>query len=250
MSRDQPRVWPRCSRLLLLVAAFALPWMLGGCGGAEPVSNGEVDRFLDKVQDHTRTSNQIKSLTRQKREVLAQLPLAQKKLEAAQNKLETLEAELQALGSGEEQAFLDYQTSIQDVEPSIVIIMSQRFLRDYPLSAKREEVRQKLEAAKASQKQDAARQAAEEAKRQAEIEARRRARLAKFRAGEMSTIELKAYLGGKSEQEIITLMGQPTSKTRVDVWNYRTQYGVSSTGKRGSIRLYFNGGRVNSVGLF
>jgi len=161
----------------------------------------------------------------------------------------TVEGELHALDSGAKQAFIDFQELVPNSEHEEIIIEAKRFIRDYPLSPDLKEVRGAMDQAQASIDAGKARAAKKESANEGQIEAKRRTRLAKFRAGRMTAIELKAYLGRKTEQEIIFLMGQPQYRQRSDIWDYRGAYGLDEYGRFRGIRLYFIGGRVSSVGL-
>lgn len=223
---------------------------LAGCGGAAPSSGTDVDQLINNAEAYSEGQKDMVADKQEKKQVIAQLPLAQKKLEAAQQKVENLKAELDSLGTGEDQAYEDLQSSIQDAAPDVVVILSERFIRDFPLSPKATEVQQQLATSRVQQQEQQKQQAVQEQEKKTQAAAKKQARLAKFKAGQMSTQELKAYLSGKSEAEIVQLMGRPFTKARHDAWDYRNWFGVSNTGKRGRIRLYFMGGRVNSVGLY
>ncbi len=242
---------PTHLRILSGGLAAVLLAFLSGCGGGGEASGGtDVDQLIKNAESYTQSQQDIANLDKEKKQVMAQLPLAQKKLEAAQQNVENLKAELDSLGTGEDQAYEDLQSSLQDAPPDVIVILSERFVRDFPLSAKAASVQQQLATSRVKQQEQEKQLAAQEQEKKAQEAARRQARLEKFKNGQMSTVELKAYLGGKSEAEIIQLMGLPTSKTRHDTWEYNDRYGLSNTGKRGRIRLYFMGGRVNSVGLY
>lgn len=234
---------------VVLLGALALG-TLSGCGGGDSSSGNDVEQLIKNAESYSQAQKQIGNAQTEKKQVMAQLPLAQKKLEAAQLKVENLQAELDSLGTGEDQAYEDLQTSLQDAPPDVIVILSERFVRDFPLSSKAEEVRQQLTTSRVKQKEQEKKQAVLEQEKKEQEAERRQARLEKFKAGKMSTLELKSYLGGKSEADIIQLMGLPHRKARHDTWDYRDWFGVSNTGKRGRIRLFFMGGRVNSVGLF
>jgi len=238
---------PGAARWMALSLVLGLG--MAGCSGNN--QNREVvNEVIQKAKEYTELEAKMAELEREKQQYESELPQLRKKLEDHQTRIDNLKGELSALGSGEDQSYAEYQERIQEATPDVVIIMSERFIRDYPLSSRKDEIKAKLEAAKANQKDLLAEQRENEAERQAELAAQRQARLAKFKAGKMSTVELKSYLGGKSEREVVELMGQPSSKSKTTVWNYRNYYGISSTGKQGRLRLYFSGGRVNSVGLY
>ncbi|MEM1059918.1 MAG: hypothetical protein AAGK14_11775 [Verrucomicrobiota bacterium] len=223
---------------------------LAGCGGGGSAGDDSVNKIIELSEQTTTLNQQVDQLEKQKRQLTAQLPLLQKKLEASQEKLDNLQGELQALGSGPGASFAQFNESVEGAPPEMVIIMSRRFVRDYPLSPNLEQVRAKLADAQQQLDAQAVQQQQEEAQREAELAAQRRARVEKFKNGQMNTTELKALLRGKSQPEIIEFMGQPRSKARRDVWNYPNYEGISSTGKKGRVRVFFSGGRVNSVGLY
>lgn len=232
----------------VVVIAFACT-LLVGCGGdAESGDSVKIREVLQAGQQLVYMQTETNRILRTEIADTKRLTSLQAKLESLSKQQEQLKAQLASLDDGDKQAYDDVLDLQKEGDVQGAYQAANSFLRDYPLS----KMSAQAQALAATTGVEVARIAEEkrkaEAAEKARIEAERQARIAKFRSRKMTVVELKGFLAGKSQAEVLELLGDPTAR-RFDLWQYVGKYAVDETGRVRGINIHFNAGRVQSIGL-
>lgn len=229
-----------------MAAALGLVFMMAcspNMKGVKPPEQFEKDvRELVRLQeDREAVDKKLAAMKKDIPEKERQIPPLEQSIAELKSKLDVLEkmdatayAQVTQLTGGKDQ-----QTALKAVRG---------FLRDYPTSKLADEAK-KLEeslAATINQQMEQKRLADEQEK--ARLAAQKKDTEERFERRELSISELKTFLQGRDQDQIVALLGPPSQGNNLN-WIYEGEYVTDEAGRRRGIVIYFTGGRVSSVGF-
>jgi hypothetical protein len=201
--------------------------------------------FKAAVHDLVDTKRALEQAQAEQTKLSHDLPDLQKQVAEAEAKTTALRQELAKYDHPEENDFVALQTKMNDPGAKMEeqIALAQAYVWTYPTSPHESEAQQYLQQ---TQKKLADQQQAEK-----DDEAARAAAYVKLvlraQARDLSLAEWRDFLNGMSQEDLVKLIGQPTSQTD-GYWIYTGDWIVNPTTKRKvGMQINFNAGRVITV---
>jgi hypothetical protein len=239
------------------LSSFCIAWAaclaaiaLAGCGGASSTNDhAKLAETQAAIMNYLKMREELQGYEREaNRSWDAELAAAAKEAEAIQSKLQDAAARKESMANGAAMAWEDMIKIKEEGKVDATLRAAQSFLRDYPKSPNVDQARRIQEEAAQSSAQLAEQKRKQQAAEAARLEAERKALLARFKGRQMTAIEMKKYLLGKSQAEVLQLMGEPTTKT-FELWVFNDAWAVDEARNRRGVNVFFSGGRVVGVGL-
>jgi len=244
------------TRTLLLGIAGAMAWLSPMAAHADrklsPELFDQYDRrgyftpnfktaLIDMVQSHEALD---KALTEQKN-FEKDLPELQKEAADAQAKTVALQQQLAVYDHPDENDFNALQALIHDpaAKAGDVIAQAQAYVWTYPISPHESEAQEFLN----TWQKKLADQVQAEKDAEAAREAAHAALVHRAQAHDLSVPEWRDLLRGLSQDDLVKLFGQPTSK-QGDYWFYEGEWVVNpANAQKQGLQINFDAGRVITV---
>jgi hypothetical protein len=233
----------RCSFPAILALAGAA--LLTGCSSSvrrvepPPEFQKAARELLELEEQYSQDQAAI-------RKIDAGLPAREQALIPLKKEAEQLTTRLQTLDKADETAYAQFSSLSVERESVKLEKKARDFIRDFPASHLAPDAKRLLSLAEVV----VARGKEQKRQHDQEIEASELARKKlldeRFGRRELSLPELKSYLQGKTQDEVVVLLGKPSGASTV-IWVYEGDYAIDATGKKRGIVIYFSGGRVTSV---
>jgi len=201
--------------------------------------------FKQAVRDLVNTREALQKAEAEQKKFEQDLPGLQQQVTQARAKTVALRQELEQYDHPEENDFIRLQARADDpnAKPEDVLVLAQAYVWTYPASPHESDAEQYLATVQkklADQKQ--AEQDAEAARAAAHALTVRRAL-----AHELSVPEWRDFLRGMSQEDLVKLFGQPSSK-QDDYWFYDGAWIViPANSQKVGMQINFEAGRVITV---
>lgn len=243
-------------RVLLFFHAGALAVLAPGLAHADkhlsPELLDQYDRrgfftpgFKQAIHDYVEAREQLDKAQAEQKKFQHDLPALQQQAAEAQAKTVALRQELARYDHPEESDFAALQARMHDpaAKPEEVIVLAQAYVWTYPASPHAADAQQDLTAL---QQQIASQEQAEK-EAEAAREAARAALVRRAQARELSLAEWRDFLRGMSQDDLVKLFGQPSSK-QDSYWFYEGQWIVNpANSQKVGMQINFEAGRVINV---
>jgi len=246
------------NRLWILTVSFAaaslgLVPMLGHAdGNLSPERLDTLDQrgyftpaFKAAVHDLVDTQHELQDVTAEKDKLTKNLPDLQRQAAEAQAQAVALRGELIKYDHPEENDFEALQNRMNDPAAKLQdqIILAQAYVWTYPASPHEAEAQRFL--------QQIQKKLADQAEAETETEAARIAAHARLvqraQARDLSLSEWRDFLQGMSQDDLVKLIGRPTSQSG-DYWIYSGEWANNpTTHKKVGLQINFEAGRVLTV---
>jgi uncharacterized protein Usg len=244
------------AHILILGIAGALAWLspiaAHAAGTLSPELLDQYDRrgyftpnFKAAIKDVVQAREALDQALAEQKKFEKDLPALQKEAADAQAKTVALQQQLAVYDHPDENDFNALQTLTHDsaAKPADVIALAQAYVWTYPASP-HEPVA--LEFLNTWQKKLADQQQSEKDADAARVAAHA-ALIRRAQAHDLSLVEWRDLLRGLSQDDLVKLFGQPTSK-QDDYWYYDGQWVINpSNSQKQGLQINFNAGRVLSV---
>ena len=201
--------------------------------------------FKQAVHDLVDTRHELDAATSEKAQLTKDLPGLQKQAAEAGAQVVALRQELAKYDHPEDNDFAALQSKVNDAtaKPAEEIALAQAYVWTYPSSPHEGEAQQYLQKIQTK--------VAEEQKAEQDAEAARLAAHAKLvqraQAKDLSLSEWRDLLRDMSQDDLVKLMGHPTSEVG-DYWIYSGDWVTNAaTHQKAGLQINFNGGRVLTV---
>jgi hypothetical protein len=201
--------------------------------------------FKSAAHDLVNTRHAVEEATAEQAKLARDLPDLQRQANEAEAKAVALRQELAKYDHPEENDFDSLQSLMNDPasKPEEQIALAQAYVWTYPGSPHQSEARQYLQQA---QKKLADRKQAEKDAEAARVAARALL-IQRAKARDLSLNEWRDFLRGMSQEDLVELLGRPTSQTG-DYWIYSGDWILDPVARRKvGMEINFNAGRVLSV---
>jgi hypothetical protein len=201
--------------------------------------------FKVAIHDYVDAREALDKAQAEQKKFEQDLPALEKEVAAAQAKSAALRQELAKYDHPEESDFAALQAKVQDssAKSADIIVLAQAYVWTYPESPHEADAQQLL--ATWQKKLGDAQQAEKDA-----VSARAAARAALVRraqAHDLSLAEWRDFLRGMSQDDLVQLFGQPTSK-QDDYWFYDGGWVVNpANAQKSGLQINFEAGRVLNV---
>ncbi|HEV3270597.1 MAG TPA: hypothetical protein VGZ93_00280 [Candidatus Methylacidiphilales bacterium] len=241
--------------VLAIVAALAVTGLAHADSGGQlsPERLAMMDKlgyftpgFKAAVHDLVDTKHALAQAKKEQLKLIVQLPDLQKQATEAEANTAALQQELARCEHPEETDFDALQKQMNDAGAKLEdqIALAQAYVWTYPASPHEGVAQQYLEQ---TQKKLADQRQAEK-----DAEAARAAAYAKLvqraQARDLSLNEWRNFLRDMSQEDLVKLLGRPTSQTG-DYWIYSGEWILDpATNQKVGLEINFNAGRVLSVG--
>ncbi len=201
--------------------------------------------FKMAVHDLIDSKNAVEAATADQKKLALQLPDLQKQATDAAAKSAALRHELAKYEHPEETDFVALQARMNDpaATPDDQIALAQAYVWTYPASPHESDAQQYL--------QQVRKKVADQLEAEKEAEAARAAAHARMvqraQARDLSLTEWRDFLRDMSEDDLIKLIGRPSSQSD-DYWSYSGPWVTNpATNQKVGLQINFNAGRVISV---
>jgi hypothetical protein len=237
---------------LVLAAVLGLGGVPGRAGDLSPQKLDTLDQmgcftpgFKAAVHDLINSKQALEQANAEKIKLTAQLPGLKQQATGEQAKEVALRQELANYDHPDDNDFVALQAKMNDAtaKPEDQIALAQAYVWTYPASPHVAEAQRYLQ--QIEQKLAAQRKAIADAETAREIA---HARLVlRAQAHALSLTEWRDFLRDMSEDELVKLLGRPTS-SGTDNWVYAGEWTVDPvTQNKVGLEINFNAGRVQSV---
>ena len=201
--------------------------------------------FKAAVHQLVDTQRELRQVTDEKAKLIKDLPNLQRQAAEAEAQVVALRRELVKYDHPEENDFATLQARINDsaAKPQDLVTLAQAYVWTYPASPHEAEAQQFL--------QQIQKKLADQAEAEKETEAARVAAHAKLvaraQAKDLNLTEWRDFLRGMSQDDLVKLLGRPTSQS-ADYWFYSGDWTTNpTTHKKVGLQINFEAGRVLNV---
>ncbi|PTY01521.1 hypothetical protein DB346_12270 [Verrucomicrobia bacterium LW23] len=219
-----------------VVAAMCVAVAFAGLAGEARAEDKPV--FADEYEAYNQLKKKLADLEKAVKDAAAKAPEIKQQTEAIKEQDAKIDSQIANLQYMDKMAFEKLGKGA-DVPANVAL--ARAFIRDYPTSEYRPKAEEQLAKLTSVIEDETARRARAEE----EARAAKKALEDKFTRREMSLDEIRSYLRGKSQIEIVKLMGEPIER-KLNYWDYRGSFIVDG-GKRKAVTLMFDAGRVTNV---
>jgi hypothetical protein len=242
----------------LLLFSCAMTLLVAGPLPAQadrPLSAERLDRldhegyftpnFKAAVRDLVTTQQELQKAQAEQKKFEQDLPGLQRQATEAQAKTAALRQELVQYDHPEENDFnvLEDQMKNPSAKPEDIIALAQAYVWTYPTSPHEPDAQHDL----ATLQQKIADQKQAEKDAEAAREAARAKLVQRAQAHDLSLPEWRDFLRGMSQDDLVKLLGQPSSK-QDDYWFYTGGWVVNPAGgQKVGMQINFDAGRVITV---
>jgi hypothetical protein len=201
--------------------------------------------FKAAVRDLVTARQDLQKAQAEQKQFERDLPGLQQQAADAQAKAVALRQELARYDHPEENDFIELEGRMKDpaAVPEEVIALAQAYVWTYPTNPHEAEAQQYLAMLQ--------RKIADQKQAEKDAEAAREAAHARLvqraQARDLSLVEWRGLLRGMSQDDLVKLFGQPSSKD-ADYWYYEGEWVVNpSSNRKVGMQINFDAGRVLTV---
>lgn len=197
--------------------------------------------FSREYSEYVHLKKELAAAEDEAKKLAAKMPEVRQEIADIKDKDARIDGQIAAL------QFLDklaFEKLGKEKTPDLNVAQIRSFLRDYPKSeykGKAEELIKMYQGALDAE-------AAKRAKAEQDDRAARKALDDRFMRRELSLVDFRAYMKGKTLAEVRTLLGEPY-EVRGQYWDYSRTACLTEDGRRRSAIIIFDGGRVLNVTL-
>jgi len=243
-------------RVLILGGAWALAWLSPMAAHADrqlsPDLIDEYDhrgyftpKFKAAIHDLVEAREALDKAQAEQKKFERDLPDLQQQATAAQAKTAALQQQLALYDHPDETDFTALQAKVHDpsARPDDVIALAQAYVWTYPASPHEADAQQYL----STWQKKLADQEQAEKEAEAAREAAHAALVSRALAHDLTLAEWRDFLHGMSQDDLVKLFGQPSSK-QDDYWFYDGQWVTNpANAPKAGLQINFEAGRVLTV---